>query len=110
MKKFKVFTKTTVIITLLWMYFPLQATAFTVYGSGTASCGTWVEERKRNNHQDMEAWVQGYLSAAGNYETNQLNKVDRQAFLVWLDNYCQNNPLKKVIDGAQALVHEIEKK
>jgi hypothetical protein len=58
----------------------------------------------------MEAWVQGYLSAAGNYETNQLNKVDRQDFLVWLDNYCQNNPLKKVIDGAQALVHEIEKK
>jgi hypothetical protein len=56
----------------------------------------------------MEYWILGYVTASGFYETNELKKSDVNAFSVWIDNFCQKNPLDQIVDGAQALVRELK--
>ncbi len=84
--------------------------AYTSYGSGTDSCGTWVEDRKTTSgwYQSGQ-WVNGFISAAGYYGIN-FKESDVNALLVFMDNYCKNNPLDKVSDGAKALAKALELK
>jgi len=83
---------------------------YTEYGSGLDSCGSWVKWRKTKSgwHQDGQ-WVNGFVSAAG-YFGKELKEVDSDAMLVFMDNYCQQNPLNEIGDGAKALVRELESK
>ncbi|TVP09287.1 hypothetical protein [Shewanella sp. KCT] len=99
---------TGLVVALLWLGVASQANAYTVYGQGTATCGTWIKERKQDGYKDMEYWILGYISAAGFYETDKLKKSDVHSFSVWIDNYCQKNPLAQIIDGAQALVRALK--
>jgi len=84
--------------------------AYTEYGSGVSSCGAWVNDRKTSSawHQNGQ-WVNGFVSAAG-YFGKTLKNVDSDAILVFMDNYCQQNPLNSIGDGAKALVRELESK
>ena len=78
---------------------------------GQPDCGEWV----RNTRQPDRAWLLGYLSgmnkihnATGgksNDPLNALNSAD-QAYL-WMDNWCKENPLKKVGAGAMDLFIEL---
>tara|TARA_Y100000296_G_scaffold52238_1_gene59834 strand:- start:403 stop:723 length:321 start_codon:yes stop_codon:yes gene_type:complete len=105
----KKFTPTILVVTSLAFSGPLYA-VYTEYGSGTNSCGSWVKWRKTKSgwHQDGQ-WVNGFVSAAG-YFGKELKEVDSDAMLVFMDNYCQQNPLNKIGDGAKALVRELESK
>ena len=84
--------------------------AYTEYGSGINSCGSWVKWRKTKSgwHQDGQ-WVSGFISAAGYYGM-ELKTVDSDAVLVFMDNYCQKNPLNAISGGAKALAKELELK
>lgn len=108
MKRINIVLNASVIVALLWLGVASQANAYTVYGQGTATCGTWIAERERGGYKDMEYWVLGYITAAGYYETNKLKKSDRQALRAWIDNYCQKNPLSQLVDGAQGLVRALK--
>lgn len=80
-----------------------------VYGPGTYSCGTWVEHRKTSNAwYQYAAWVSGFISGAG-HSGEELKEVDERAIFVFVDNYCKQNPLNPIVEGAKALLIEIEK-
>ena len=77
---------------------------------GAYDCGQWFTK-----NQAAKIWFLGYLSGLAAADTTaKVDVLDRlnsaeQAFL-WMDNYCQNNPLKKANDGAIDLYIELEKR
>lgn len=82
----------------------VQAEEITYRGSGTSSCGRWVEMREDGRAGPMEGWLMGYLSGkAEGQRVDVLRTTDNQAAYVWMDAYCQANPLRPMLDGAQAL-------
>jgi len=50
-------------------------------------------------------WVFGYLS--GVQEVVALNSTDNGAIMVWINNYCQANPLNDIGTAAQKLLIEL---
>lgn len=85
------------------------AASSTVYGLGAKSCGTWVEKRRSNDHFDMAQWMLGYISAAGFYGPD-LRESEVQAFMTYLDNYCQQNPLQQFSGAVKRLITELKTK
>ena len=83
--------------------------AYTSYGSGNHSCGSWVKWRKTESgwHQEGQ-WVNGFVSSYGNYGDYKLKKVDGDAILLFMDSYCQSNPLDKISDGAISLIENLK--
>jgi len=100
----------TAILLLISLGFVGSSYAYTQYGSGIDSCGSWIKWRKTKSgwHQEGQ-WVSGFISAAGYYGRN-LKKVDSYAMLAFMDNYCQQNPLSTISDGAKSLADELELK
>ena len=86
------------------------ATAETFAGAGIDnSCLGWTAARKQDGvagRQD-EQWVLGYLSAVSDWtDLDPLRGVDGQGVWVWMDSYCQANPLIKIVEAASAFVRE----
>ena len=60
-------------------------------------------------------WVAGYLSGANveaganvdATEPEALIGTDFDGLMAWIDNYCQANPLDKVVEAAQALLQTL---
>ena len=83
------------------------ALAYTLFGSGVSSCGTWVNDRGRGGavmYADEE-WVLGFIAGAawiGPSDLDPLHGLDANAVIVWIDNYCQAKPLSRIIDAAEA--------
>jgi len=80
---------------------------------GFSSCGGWVQDRAENNgwpHLSDESWVLGFLSglALGTKE-DVLKRADDPSIFLWIDNYCQANPLKRVTDAVMELFSELAK-
>ena len=71
------------------------ARSATIMGTGiTISCGGWVEIRKTPNKGAVEEWSLGYLSGVAMWTpVSPLDGLDAGAVMVWLDNFCQRNPL-----------------
>jgi len=91
---------------------PLNANteAFTVYGAGSDdSCGTWISDRKTERRwYQAGQWFQGYLAGAVDHSDIKLKKTNSDAMLVWLDNYCQENPLTDFFDAVRELLYALE--
>ena len=85
-----------------------------IKGAGATTCGLWVEDRKINNHSTQLNWVLGFISAYNEYvfsgpaPSGVFGNADANAVAVWLDNYCQQNPLSTPYAGARELVRELE--
>ena len=85
-----------------------------IKGAGASSCGLWVEDRKVGAHFVQLNWVLGFISAYNEYvykgraPNGVFGNVDPSAIGVWLDNYCQANPLSTPYAGARRLVEELE--
>ncbi len=80
------------------------AATFTVYGAGTDSCGTWIEDRETESRWHQAAqWVQGYLSGTADNLNINPKETDSDSVLIWLDNYCQANPQHSVLEAARGL-------
>ena len=85
---------------------------FAIYGQGTQSCGVWAAERRADSitSQVMAAWITGWVSAAGCYNTFALKEIDAAAMYAWMDQYCAQNPRNDVSDGTKALVTALSPK
>ena len=82
---------------------------YTSYGPGGISCGKFVEltrDRQDISYADSTYWVSGYLTAVNMYTTNSnvLGMTDFGGAMLWIENYCHNNPLELFSVAVHALV------
>jgi len=107
--------KKTRAITMALCCLVLSATVFDAQAiiiRGGVSCGTWVKERpeKQIGTALNQIWLVGFLSGMANEsEKDVLRSTDNNSIFLWMDNYCQANPLKQVSEGADLLFLELAK-
>jgi hypothetical protein len=117
---YQVRPKLALILALIsWELAPVaSAQTYYVHGPGAASCGVWTSDRQRGGALAgvLEAWVEGFISAAndvlatpGSGVSDLASSTDDDGLFAWMDNYCAANPLKQVSSGADALVGELLK-
>lgn len=87
---------------------PQAGAEYKTYGEGATTCGSWIEARRNDNYYIKAQWMLGFVSAAG-YYGEKPKFTDASAMVVWVDNYCQQNPLKDFDDGVKALVEELSR-
>jgi hypothetical protein len=82
---------------------------------GGSDCGEWVNGSKSN--APMRAWLLGYMSGLGamhdlnGRDDDPLDKINSaQQIYLWMDNFCQKNPLRSVRSGGVDLFLELMKK
>jgi hypothetical protein len=81
---------------------------FVVHGSGGLSCGRWTEDRKADDDWYKHGqWIQGYTVARADMGA-RLQRTDQERINLWMDTYCQQYPLNDLLDGARAMVLELE--
>jgi hypothetical protein len=74
---------------------------------GVTSCEEWVN-RQSTNDSSGEEWLLGYLSGvAAGKNIDLLGGAERKSLFLWMDNYCQKNPLKRIDSGAHDLASEL---
>ena len=84
----------------------------TVFGS--RDCGRWVKRiDSPQTKVATEGWLAGYMSGmnflhVANGKKDALEKVNSlDQMILWMDNYCNNNPLSSASDGAFTLFLEL---
>jgi hypothetical protein len=82
------------------------------YRSISESCGTFVRDYAKggSGRFQSEAWVDGYVNAYNRFipDTHDIRGgVDRPSIMLWINNYCSQNPLKNLDDAMGALVEEL---
>ena len=96
------------------LLFSMTADATMILGSGAASCVTWNGDRQRNESRSQlnQAWVLGFVTAYNQYKPSPQDPMskpaDSKSLMVWVDNYCDANPLKDIFDAAKALIEDLE--
>ncbi len=81
-----------------------------VYGIGKRTCGEWTSEKSIPNQYGANViWITGFVSAAGVYVDKPFSPPSSVVALSsWIDNYCQQNPLDKVLAAVRILVIELQ--
>ena len=88
-----------------------EAVAVTVMGA--RSCGDWLSHKPLGQDKNwsrlvQEAWLVGYLSGmASGTDRDALGGSSGSSLFVWMDNYCQANPLDGIDDGGSRLFFEL---
>ena len=88
--------------------------SYNILGLGTKSCGFWTTERKEPNSNPafyMAVWLQGFLTGYNLYTPGVLDiteGTDAAGREAWMDNYCDDHPLKPFATGAEALVRHLK--
>ena len=107
--------QTALIIAVLLFSGTAEAATATMFGG--YDCGQWVT-RPRGRSHPAESWVLGYLSGlsvahdrSGMPPADPLNSLNSaaQTFL-WLDIFCQANPLRQLDGAANELFAELKSK
>lgn len=96
-----------------------SASPIAIYGEATVSCGSFVESKQDETQRYIYlAWLNGYLTAVNKYQSavNNYNGFrdiktgrDSQALMLWLDNYCRENPLDNFFKAVLMLQHDLQK-
>jgi hypothetical protein len=86
---------------------------YVVLSMGTKTCGEYVSDFKADERGklDNSIWVAGFLTAYNIYTKGTKNisrNTDPAAWDLWINNYCERNPLDQVADAAVALVKELK--
>lgn len=105
--------KKLLLVTAISLIFVNQAQAYATYGA--SDCGEWVTESKSN--ASMRTWLLGFMSGLSaihelsGRNDDPLNKINSaKQIYVWMDNFCQKNPLRTVSSGGVDLFIELMKK
>jgi hypothetical protein len=83
------------------------------YGAGMVTCAEWQQHRSTGNRAangQLQAWVDGFLTGFNMAVENAdllAPKPESVAYYTWIDNYCSQNPLDKVVQAAIALKNEL---
>ncbi len=78
---------------------------------GRPDCGVWLSKQRETD----KAWLLGYVSGISMSEMGRLSgqsdplgKISSaEQIYIWMNNYCQKNPLKNVGDGVFSLYLEL---
>jgi hypothetical protein len=83
--------------------------AVTVFGAGSASCGSWTAEPAYR--QGRQSWVAGFVTGHNFYAPGDtaVAPPDGKAMFVWMDRYCAEHPLDSIVNAALALVTELRR-
>jgi hypothetical protein len=87
-----------------------QATAVALMGGST--CAEWAEDRRiaSSLSRRSEAWLRGLLNgfafAADKEFWDSGDGLTNDQVFFWMDRYCDENPLKRVVHGAITLMNE----
>lgn len=78
---------------------------------GGFDCGKWVEARTIGNSSNAEEFVQGTINGlvfGTGFDFWQARgiSVSRESAMLWMDNYCHQNPLSNVTSGAIELFEQ----
>jgi len=104
------------IVLVLSFAFAAPATAADKDGysatQGNVSCGTWVKDRKEDGWQYVANinWIVGYITAYNRQVPDVyqiLGSTDMASVYLWMDKYCQENPLGTLPKGMQLLTNEL---
>src|SRR5262245_52544462 len=84
---------------------------YTSMGYGGSSCGKFVEARN-NEHSKVAyaTWVTGYMTAVNQERANTFSiagNTDLDGLMLWIENYCKDNPLILFSNAVAKLVLEI---
>ena len=85
------------------------ASGVTVFGR--PDCGVWLSKQREVD----KAWLLGYVSSLSLSEQGRLSGASdpfgkissTEQIFVWMNNYCQKNPLKDITAGAFSLYFEL---
>ncbi len=82
------------------------------YVEGPITCGKWVEFRKEDSWEatTYRAWIAGYITAYNKQTPNVfhiMGSTDLESVELWMEKYCQENPLKDLSNGMRALTDEL---
>lgn len=78
----------------------------------SADCGQWALARKVNKAGFYEQHLTGYVNGLALGSGIDLwvgargNEVSREQLFLWIDKWCQNNPLETVSAGAYVFADE----
>jgi hypothetical protein len=84
-----------------------------IYAKRTESCGPYMKDRKSQNAAKVlnhAVWIFGYVTA---YNRQTPDTVDIRGgteidgILLWLDNWCKENPSKDMSDAMEAFTNEM---
>ncbi len=113
----KLFGKGTVVALLLSVLLIGSGTAreYSVFGTATKTCGSWTEAKEANLGKRVifHEWINGYMTAYSLWVedgSGPVNDSEGPGNWAWIDNYCQENPLKTVADAAWWLIDAIKAK
>ncbi len=79
-----------------------------IWGAGQESCGRWTSLRGDENADEvLKQWILGFLSGS-NWRTRdqQAKPPDTDAVIAFVDRYCKNNPLHRILQAGVALIQE----
>jgi len=90
---------------------PVLGVAQTVTSIGRPDCGLWLSKQRETD----KAWLLGYVPAISVSEMGRISGASdpfskissTEQVFVWMNNYCQKNPLKDVGAGAFSLYIEL---
>jgi len=74
-------------------------------------CGEWVKARKLKRSSPHEARLVGLLDGMAVGRMMEIwkaqgNPMSKEQAYLWMDKYCQSNPLSRVVIGAEELANE----
>lgn len=110
---------------LIWIVFAIgfstNSNAVAIIGSSDTGCGLWIKNRvnQQTNQQTSinvnaigaENWIIGYLSGIAVITNSDfLIGVEAESIYLWMDKYCQKNPLNQIGDGGYDLAKELTKR
>jgi hypothetical protein len=107
--------KITSVLLSLFLMSCLITSANAVVTFGATSCGTWVANKSKNEADGWASiidhyWLMGYLGGLATYSNaDVLKDRDSNSIFLWVDNYCQINPLKNSADAGIDLFLELKK-
>ena len=85
--------------------------AITVVGG--KSCGEWIKYRHEGGWPKVivQNWLMGYLSGvAMESGIDYLKEAEGESVYIWVDNYCNSNPLERTVNAADKLIIELRKR
>ncbi len=93
-----------------------SSSASSVTTMGDRSCGNWVRPQQAGNNVQIEKlalenWLVGFLSGmAVASKIDVLEHAAGKSLYVWMDKYCQANPLNRMSEGALELFIELNER
>lgn len=82
-----------------------------VFLQAPVDCGRWAKDRKLDKADILEAFVIGYLNGLSLGHGEEFwnaghAPISRDAVFLWLDKYCDMNPLNYLSDGVDELFNQ----